>query len=121
MAKSVDYARIKRQTLALVARIPPGALSTFADIGAYIDVMPRDVAYILAMLEDGERETLPWHRVVAGDAKLSRNTHRARVQQKLLAAEGIECDVKRVANLAEYAVKLKFLDPDGSIVAQNRR
>lgn len=120
MAKFVDYARIKRQVVALVARIPAGSLSTIADVGAYIDVLPRDVAYILAMLDDGEREVLPWHRVVAADAKLSRNPERARAQQKLLTAEGIECDVKRVANLNTHTVRLKLLDPDGSIAQQNR-
>jgi methylated-DNA-protein-cysteine methyltransferase-like protein len=65
MAKSPFFARIKADVLTIVASIPEGQVLTFRDIGAHLDVMPRHVAYILKMLDAGERAAFPADRVVA--------------------------------------------------------
>ena len=70
MARSAAYARIKGDVLRIVAAIPRGHLATHAAIGAHLDVVPRHVAYILAMLSLPEKSALPWHRVVGADGSL---------------------------------------------------
>lgn len=70
MARSAAYARIKADVLRIVAAIPRGRLATHAAIGAHLDVVPRHVAYILAMLSLPEKSALPWHRVVGADGAL---------------------------------------------------
>ncbi|WP_372425417.1 MGMT family protein [Salinarimonas chemoclinalis] len=88
------YARIKTDVLAISRAIPEGRLATYADIGAHLDVMPRHVAYILATLGPSERETVPWHRVVAADGTLgpSKAGGRAAEQRERLADEGVVVD-----------------------------
>lgn len=88
------YARIKGDVLAIVATIPAGRIASFADIGAHLDVMPRHVAYILSMLSEIEKATLPWHRVVAMDGRLGVPKAGAdgTPQRALLAAEGAAFD-----------------------------
>ncbi|WP_162658800.1 MGMT family protein [Tuwongella immobilis] len=85
-----NYDRIKRDVLAIVRDIPAGKVTTYAAIGAALDVMPRHVAYLLAMLTDLEQDDLPWYRVVGLAGKLSTtNPIRAGKQRAFLEAEGI--------------------------------
>jgi len=88
------FARIRGDVLAIVAAIPPGRVATFAAIGAHLDVMPRHVAYILAMLSDIEKATIPWHRVVAADGRpgVPKAGADGAPQRALLAAEGAAFD-----------------------------
>lgn len=71
--------------------IPPGQVSTFAAIGALLDVVPRQVAYLLARKNDPAREAAPWYRVVPDDGTIGRPKSDAwgRSQHELLAAEGV--------------------------------
>jgi methylated-DNA-protein-cysteine methyltransferase-like protein len=82
-AKSPFFARIQRDVLAIIASVPEGQLVTFAEVGAHLDVMPRHVAYLMAMLDGPERDLIPWHRAVAADGRVEREAQRA-----ALAAEG---------------------------------
>ena len=94
MTASPFFARIKGDVLRIVASVPAGRVVTFADVGAHLDVAPRHVAYILAMLDPIEAATLPWHRAVTADGELG--TPKAgpdgATQRALLAAEGAALD-----------------------------
>lgn len=106
------YARIKADVLAIVASIPTGRIATFADIGGHLDVMPRHVAYILAMLSDIEKATLPWHRVVAADGRLGVPKAGAdgAPQRALLEAEGAAFDGEgRITDAVTRAVAVDSL------------
>jgi len=80
---SPHYARIRADVLAIAAHVPRGALVSFAAVGAHLDVMPRHVAYILAMLDGPDRDRLPWHRLVPRDGRVAKAA-----QRDLLEAEG---------------------------------
>jgi 6-O-methylguanine DNA methyltransferase, DNA binding domain len=60
-------------------------------MGEYLDVMPRNVAYILSRLADSEKVVYPWHRVVSGDGSLGtqRKNPDGTSQAELLRAEGV--------------------------------
>jgi methylated-DNA-protein-cysteine methyltransferase related protein len=96
MPKSPAYARIKRDVYAVARAIPAGRVATYADVARFLDVIPRQVAYLLALRNDDERETCPWHRVVGDDGSLGRPKVDAygRSQRALLEAEGIAFDDK---------------------------
>lgn len=85
---------MRAEVLRLLALIPPGKFTTYGSIAVHMNVQPRHVAFILARLTPGESDSLPWHRVVSADARLSPNMEpglRAR-QQALLQAEGLTFD-----------------------------
>ncbi|MBU8538599.1 MGMT family protein [Falsiroseomonas tokyonensis] len=88
------YARIKGDVLRIVQAVPPGRVVSFAEVGAHLDVMPRHVAYILSMLSDIEKATLPWHRVVGADGRLgvSKAGADGAPQRVMLVAEGAAFD-----------------------------
>lgn len=89
MPKSDAFIRIQDQVLAVTAAIPRGRVATLAAIGEFLDVMPRHVAYILSRCDDGTRDGLPWHRVVANDGTLPRTRPDGlgRTQAELLTKE----------------------------------
>ena len=91
MARSKAFLGIKRDVLRVTAAIPPGAVTTFGSIGAYMSVIPRQVAYILATLTDDEQRSAPWHRVVSEGGKLGtlKEDARGRSQEVLLLTEGV--------------------------------
>ena len=91
MPKSAAYIRIKADVLRIVKAIPVGRVATFADIGCHLDVMPRHVAYILAMLSDEEKARYPWHRVVADKGRLGKPKSNSFgiSQADLLRSEGL--------------------------------
>jgi methylated-DNA-protein-cysteine methyltransferase-like protein len=94
VAKSPFFARIKGDVLRIVASVPAGRVVSFADVGAHLDVAPRHVAYILAMLDPIEAATLPWHRAVAAGGTLGtpKSGPDGTAQRALLAAEGAAFD-----------------------------
>jgi methylated-DNA-protein-cysteine methyltransferase-like protein len=113
-AKSPFFARIQADVLAIVAAVPPGRVVTFAEVGAHLDVMPRHVAYILAMLDGPERDAIPWHRAVAVDGRVDKPAQRA-----ALAAEGLGFDPDgRVSGLLAHVTPVASL-PHG-VAAQQR-
>ncbi len=88
------YARIKGDVLRIVALVPQGRVVSYADVGAHLDVVPRHVAYILSMLTEIEKATIPWHRAVAADGRLGVPKAGADggTQRELLAAGGAAFD-----------------------------
>ena len=112
MAKSQAFAGIKRDVLQITAMIPPGRITTFKSVGDYMTVMPRHVAYILTMLSDDEKLTIPWHRVVGTQGKLGKPKADplGRTQEELLQAEGIVVAQGVVSDFAEIFINTTDLD-----------
>jgi methylated-DNA-protein-cysteine methyltransferase related protein len=105
VAGSPNVARIRAQVLDVCARIPAGALTTYAAIGDELAIPARHVAYVLATLPDAEADAVPWHRVVAEDGGLGRGP-RASAKGARLAAEGVAVRGGRVADLDARFVRL---------------
>lgn len=96
MPRSPNFNRIKGQVLEVTRAIPAGRVVSFAAIGDYLEVMARHVAYILATLDEEEREEVPWHRVVGeGGSVPERRGSPGPTQTELLALEGVSV-VKRM-------------------------
>lgn len=91
MAKSAAFQRIHGDVMQIARKIPKGRVSTFAAIGQFLDVVPRQVAFLLARVNDDARESVPWYRVVADDGSLGKPKYdaRGRSQRELLEAEGV--------------------------------
>jgi methylated-DNA-protein-cysteine methyltransferase-like protein len=94
MAKtpSIAFQRIRAEVLRLVGTIPRGRFTTYGSIAVRMNVMPRHVAFVLSRLTGEEATTLPWHRVVSAEARISPNmdARLAREQRRRLRAEGLE-------------------------------
>lgn len=91
MAGSPFYARIKAHVLQVVTAVPAGRVLTAAEIGEWLDVPPRHVAYILAKLTPEEEARVPWFRIVPASGTVPADRVNAlRVSQReLLAEEGV--------------------------------
>lgn len=93
-AKSQTFFRIRAEVLRLVALIPEGKFTTYGSIAIHMNVVARHVATVLARLTEEESASLPWHRVVSADARISPNMDAklAARQKRLLKAEGLRID-----------------------------
>lgn len=91
---STAYARIRAEVIRLVGLIPEGKFTTYGSIAVHMNVVPRHVASVLARLSEEEAASLPWHRVVAANARLSTgmDSDLRREQQRRLEAEGMSVD-----------------------------
>lgn len=94
MARSNAFARIRAEVIRLTGLIPRGRFTTYGSIATHMNSNPRHVAHVLARLDEAESAALPWHRVVAADARISRgmDPSLADRQRELLRSEGIEFD-----------------------------
>jgi len=96
MPKSTAFARIRAEVIRLVALIPKGRFTTYGSIAIHMNCNPRHVAQTMSGLTDEEAKKLPWHRVVAADARISRSMdpNLAAKQKSLLEAEGMKVNDK---------------------------
>lgn len=94
--KSKAFARIRAEVIRLVGLIPPGKFTTYGSIAIHMNVMARHVAFVLGRLTAEESAALPWHRVVARDARISPNMPpaTAKLQRRRLRAEGLKIDAE---------------------------
>jgi methylated-DNA-protein-cysteine methyltransferase-like protein len=92
--KSKAFARIRAEVIRLVGLIPPGKFTTYGSIAIHMNVMARHVAFVLSRLTEEEAVALPWHRVVARDARISptMDAALARKQRRHLREEGLKID-----------------------------
>ncbi len=92
--KSKAFARIRAEVIRLVGLIPPGKFTTYGSIAIHMNVMARHVAFVMSRLTEEESASLPWHRVVARDARISPNMPptTASLQRRRLRAEGMKID-----------------------------
>jgi methylated-DNA-protein-cysteine methyltransferase related protein len=90
-AVSPFFARIQKDVFQIMKSVPKGALVTFKDIGAHLDVVPRHVAYILAMPDPALQSEIPWHRAIPHDGvlKTRRRSELGPTQRELLEKEGV--------------------------------
>lgn len=91
MPKSKAFTRIRAEVLRLVASIPAGKFTTYGSISVHMNVVPLHVGSALASLTEEEAASIPWHRVVGSDAKLSKmlSAKTAKLQRTRLEAEGL--------------------------------
>ena len=94
--KSVAFARIRAEVLRLVALIPAGKFTTYGSLAIHMNVMARHVAFVMSSLTEVESATLPWHRVVSADARISPKMAAAlaRTQRARLRAEGMKINAQ---------------------------
>ena len=94
--KSQAFARIRAEVLRLVVLIPAGKFTTYGSLATHMNVTARHVAFVMSALTDDESASLPWHRVVSADARISRSMppKLARRQRTRLQAEGMKVNAK---------------------------
>ena len=90
--KSKAFARIRAEVIRLVGLIPPGKFTTYGSIAVHMNVMARHVAFVMSRLTEEESKTLPWHRVVGAEARISPNMppSSSKLQRKRLRSEGMK-------------------------------
>ena len=95
--KSKAITRIRAEVLRIVASIPPGHFTTYGGIAVHMNVVPLHVGSALASLTEEEAASLPWHRVVGSDGRLSlmKNGKVSARQRARLEAEGMKIDRRR--------------------------
>ena len=121
MAGPTTFARIKAGVLAVAARVPPGRVVTHGLIARDLKVAPRQVASILATLDEAERDSVPWHRVVAEGGAIGRHKRRddqmarLRVEGVPVAPAGMveEMAVRAITDLAAPIEAIKSAKSDG--------
>ena len=90
--KSIAFTRIRAEVIRLVGLIPAGKFTTYGSIAVHMNVMARYVAFVLSRLTAEESATLPWHRVVGAEGRISPNMEAAlaRKQRSRLRGEGMK-------------------------------
>ena len=96
--KSAAFSRIRAEVIRLVGLIPPGKFTTYGCIAVHMNVAALHVSFVMSRLTDEESATVPWHRVVGSDARLSPKmpTALSRKQRQRLEAEGMKVNAKGV-------------------------
>jgi methylated-DNA-protein-cysteine methyltransferase related protein len=94
--KSKAFARIRAEVIRLVALIPEGKFTTYGSLATHMNVVARHVAFVMSALTEEESASLPWHRVVSSDARISQAMPRkmARQQRTRLETEGMKVNGK---------------------------
>ena len=94
--KSAAFSRIRTEVIRLVGLIPAGKFTTYGCIATHMNVAAIHVAFVMSRLTDEESATVPWHRVVSSDARISPKMPRAlaRRQRQRLDAEGMTVNAK---------------------------
>ena len=80
----------KKRVVAIIRRIPEGKVTTYGRIAAFAGVPrgSRGVAWILHACSD--RDSLPWHRVVNRNGRISLPVQAGyELQKMLLESEGV--------------------------------
>jgi methylated-DNA-protein-cysteine methyltransferase-like protein len=98
--------RLKARTLAVVAAIPEGRVTTYGTIARHLRLTARQVAFVLARLTAEESERLPWFRVVAAKGIVStiKLGSVGRKQIDRLRSEGVAVTLRnKVQNFDEVA------------------
>jgi len=94
--KSIAATRIRAEVIRLVGLIPAGKFTTYGSIAVHMNMAALHVASVMSRLTEEESATLPWHRVVSADARLSPNmdAQLSTVQRQRLESEGLKIDAQ---------------------------
>lgn len=100
-----------QQVFALVRQVPPGAVTTYGDVGAALGSknVARHVGYAMAAVP--EDSDVPWWRVVAAGGRLSQQPDAAERQALLLQGDGVEVRRARVQGFAHRRHAFACSDP----------
>lgn len=92
--KSLAATRIRAEVIRLVGLIPPGKFTTYGSIAIHMNVAALHVSSVMSRLTEEESKTLPWHRLVGADARISpkMSAELAERQRKRLEKEGLHLD-----------------------------
>lgn len=92
--KSLAAIRIRAEVIRLVGLIPAGKFTTYGSIAIHMNVAVLHVSSVMSRLTDDESQSLPWHRVVGADARISRKMEKtlAVEQRRRLEKEGLQID-----------------------------
>lgn len=104
MTAGTPYARIKRDCLALAARVPAGYVVTHKQIADQLKVSPQHISNVFAGLDDTDRTNLPWWRIVADGGAIGRHPRRDEQFQRLTAEGNVLSPVGIVQDLAARRV-----------------
>ena len=94
--KSAAFSRIRAEVIRLVRLIPEGKFTTYGCIATHMNIAAIHVAFVMSRLTEEESATVPWHRVVSSDGRLSPKMPAAlsRKQRQRLDAEGMTVNAK---------------------------
>jgi methylated-DNA-protein-cysteine methyltransferase-like protein len=100
----------KRELLSLVSLIPSGQVATYGQLATLLGSPrhARQVGHVLAGLRypdgAGDREYIPWHRVINAQGRISapNDAHRAQIQRSMLEQEGVDFDHTGRCSLKSY-------------------
>ena len=119
MTGGAAYARIKRDVLAVISRVPAGYVVTHKQLADHLKVSPQHIANVAAGLDDRDRTSIPWWRLVADGGAVGRHAHRTEQFQRLtdegnvLSPVGIVQDLtsRRVPDIARPPAEPRKIDP----------
>ena len=96
----------KQRVLDLVAKIPPGYLATYGDVGKVCGLNSRIVGWILSGMSSEEMEKYPWQRVVAKGGIISslKLGDKGNLQVDLLIAEGLKISGSQVISEIKWFI-----------------
>jgi methylated-DNA-protein-cysteine methyltransferase-like protein len=99
----------RSQVYAVVKTVAKGTVTTYGDVAGALGSrrVARQVGFALAALED---DTVPWHRVINAQGRISfkGDLTRAGAQRKRLEREGIRFDgSERVIDFEAHKAKLR--------------
>ena len=99
MSRSLFTTRV----IELIRAIPSGNVCTYGKIAMYAG-NPRGARQVVRILHScGEKERLPWHRVVNREGRISlRPKEGYEVQRQLLEQEGVEFEQSGNIDLKHY-------------------
>ena len=90
----------RRRVIAVVRRIPPGRVATYADV-ADLAGRPRAWRAVGNIMRDCRDPTTPCHRVVGAGGALGGYGGNQALKGALLHAEGLEISIGRVGRFRE--------------------
>jgi methylated-DNA-protein-cysteine methyltransferase related protein len=97
LSGSDTFRLMKRAVLRAARFVPEGSVTTAAEIGRALNIPARHVAYILAMLTDEERASVPAYRVVPKEGKfgpVAKRSAKLTEAVRRLGDEGVFVDAK---------------------------
>ncbi|MBW3559159.1 MAG: MGMT family protein [Proteobacteria bacterium] len=105
-------AQVKADVLALASAVPAGRVVTYRAMAGWLEVSPRQVAYLLGQLTPEEADATPWHRVVGDEGWLGavKVDSSGRSQEERLVQEGVAVAEGRVSDFEAVQVAVGELN-----------
>lgn len=88
MEPNIPKGPVRGQVLALIRAVPLGRVASPESLAAHLKLPVAQVSAVLARLSEDERQTTPWHRIVAKGGAIGRGPTRE-AQFARLVREGV--------------------------------